>query len=468
MAEQAKGRPDGPAEERARGKDRSLDTESSQAQAEDRQQAEVRLSEAPGARGQDAREAGEGTGREEPAGHHLRDRFPRSRAFSVLSFYVVITFIILFILTKVGNNLDKIALALGAGMRWLKVVLVPLALGFALAYLFTPVVRFIQKRISRLPLYRRSGRSALGAATGLTLALVMTALLLGLTTLISAFTHELTVVSFDSFAGFLQDLTKSLQDVYTQLDKWLDQLNISSDVLQTLTQSLSGWVGGLAEAAADQVGGVVSHLSVYLVNSLFAVIFAIYFTLDAEGLKRYWKRFVKALLPQKASHTIGVAIRDADQVFSGYIRGQLIDALFMAIAVSIALLLLNVKFAVIIGVLTGFGNLIPYVGPFVAYGCTGLVGILSQDWKRLAVSILVLFLIQTLDGNVVNPRLLSHAVKVHPMLVIIALLIGSKVGGLAGMILAVPLAALLKTWLDRGIDRMAEGKRKRGQEGPGA
>ena len=147
-----------------------------------------------------------------------------------------------------------------------------------------------------------------------------------------------------------------------------------------------------------------------------------------------------------------------DRVFSGYIRGQLLDALFMMVVVSIALLLLNVKFAVIIGVLTGIGNLVPYVGPFVAYGCTGFVGIMSQDWKKLIVSIIIVFVIQTIDGNIVNPKLLSHAVKVHPMLVIIALLLGSKIGGLAGMILAVPVAALLKLWLDRWIGIMEAGK----------
>jgi predicted PurR-regulated permease PerM len=83
---------------------------------------------------------------------------------------------------------------------------------------------------------------------------------------------------------------------------------------------------------------------------------------------------------------------------------------------------------------------------------------MSQDWKKLIVSIIIVFVIQTIDGNIVNPKLLSHAVKVHPMLVIIALLLGSKIGGLAGMILAVPVAALLKLWLDRWIGIMEAGK----------
>lgn len=393
----------------------------------------------------------------------LRDKLPSNHKYSVISFYVVATVIVIFILTKIGNNLDKIALTFGAGMRWLRVILIPLALGFALAYLFAPVVHFFQRYISRLPMYRKKGRTGLGTAVALTAIMVAAGLSLGLTFLISAFTHEVTVANFDNITNFVNGISKSLSDVYDQLSSWLDQANISSDALSNVVDSITAWAGGLAAKAGKSVSLAVGNLTGYLTNGLFAIIFAIYFSLDAEGLKHYWKRFFKAVLPDRASHVLSVALHDADRVFSGYIRGQLIDALLMAVMVSIALLLLDVKFAVIIGVLTGFGNLIPYVGPFVAYGGTAVVGILSQDWNKLIVSIIVIFLIQTIDGNVINPRLLSHAVKVHPMLVIIALLVGSKVGGITGMLLAVPVGALLKVWLDRWINILAE---KKGKESP--
>lgn len=406
---------------------------------------------------EDLRDRGEKT---EGTARKFRDRLPNNRRYSVISFYVVITFIIIYILAKIGDNLDKIALAIGGGMRWLRVILIPLALGFALAYLFAPIVKFFRRRLEKLPYYKKRNKSGLGAAVAITAVSVAAGLILGLTFLISAFTHELTVVSFDSVTEFIKGISRSFGNVYSQLERWLDQLDISSDALTTVADSVTRWAGRLASSAAGRVGSMVTNLTGYLTNGLFAIIFAIYFSLDAEGLKRYWKKFFKAVFPKKASHVLGVAVRDADRVFSGYIRGQLIDALFMAVVVSIALLLLNVKFAIVIGVLTGFANLIPYVGPVVAYGGTALVGILSQDWNRLIVSVIVIFLIQTVDGNVVNPRLLSHAVKVHPMLVIIALLIGGKTGGIWGMILAVPVAALLKVWLDRWIGRLEEQKQK--------
>lgn len=392
----------------------------------------------------------------------LKDRIPNNHHYSVISFYVVITFIIIFILTRIGDNLDHIAMAVGAGLHWLGVILVPLALGFALAYLFAPVVRFFQKRIAKIPLYRKHNRSGLGTSVAVTFLLVAAGVALSLTFLISAFTHEMTMVSFDSITGFVKELSNSLNDVYSQLQDSLRQLDISSDALENVVQTVSAWAGGIAARAGQSVSNALGHVTGFLANGLFAVIFAIYFSLDAEGLKKYWKRVLRSLIPEKGYGVLATITRDADRVFSGYIRGQLIDALFMAVAMSIALLLVNVKFAVIIGLLTGFGNLIPYVGPIVAYGGTILSGFLSQDLEKTIISIVVVFILQTIDGNVINPRLLSNQVQLHPMLVIIALLIGSKVGGLSGMILAVPVAALLKVWFDRWVGILARRKQKAG------
>ena len=82
---------------------------------------------------------------------HFRDRIPNNHRYSVISFYVVFTVVVIFILIRIGDNLDKIALALGAGFHWMRVIFVPLALGFALAYLFAPIVRFFRRRLEKLP-----------------------------------------------------------------------------------------------------------------------------------------------------------------------------------------------------------------------------------------------------------------------------------------------------------------------------
>ena len=112
---------------------------------------------------------------------------------------------------------------------------------------------------------------------------------------------------------------------------------------------------------------------------------------------------------------------------------------------------MGVPFAVIIGILTGIGNLIPYVGPIVAYGSTILVCLVHFDIQKLIIAVIVICIIQTIDGNVINPRLLSHSISVHPMLVIASLIVGGAAGGIVGMLLAVPVAGLMKLYFDRFI-----------------
>ena len=217
-------------------------------------------------------------------------------------------------------------------------------------------------------------------------------------------------------------------------------------------------IGNLSKGLTSGLSNAIGHIGSFLTNLLFAVIFAIYFLLDGKGLVRYWNRVLLAIGGRKVRKEFHVLAKDADSVFSGYIRGQLIDALLMAVLVSVSLSLIGVKYAVIIGVLSGIGNLIPYVGPIVAYGSTILVCLIAGDFRRLLVAIVVLFVIQTVDGNVINPRLLSSSIDVHPMLVIAALIVGGSLGGIVGMLFAVPVAAFLRIQFDKIIDTLIKAR----------
>ena len=144
---------------------------------------------------------------------------------------------------------------------------------------------------------------------------------------------------------------------------------------------------------------------------------------------------------------------DANRVFSGYIRGQSIDAALVGLLSSIALLIAGVPYAVVIGILTGIGNLVPYVGPVVGFGSLIIVCLAEGSLSHLIIGGIILGAVMFIDGNIINPRMLSSNVEVHPVLVILALLAGGKVGGVVGMLVAVPVAALLKLQFERYIER---------------
>ena len=144
------------------------------------------------------------------------------------------------------------------------------------------------------------------------------------------------------------------------------------------------------------------------------------------------------------------------------------DALLVGAMVSIALLIAKVPYAAVIGILTGIGNLVPYVGPVVGFGSLIIVCLAEGSVRHLLIGGIILLVVMFIDGNIINPRMLSSNVEVHPVLVIVALIAGGSVGGIVGMLVAVPVAALIKLQFEKNLARRLGEKppaaEKRGDE----
>ncbi len=368
-----------------------------------------------------------------------------------ISLYVIATFLIIFLLYKALGSAGTVLAALGRGLHWLFVILKPLVTGFAAAYILYPVAVFFEKKLLKRSYFQKRQKTAHSLGVALTWLLIAAVVFLLLSLIISTVSRELRAFQADDLVGVVTAITDSLQNLLKQISDWISQMSSGSGNSQEMMQTLQQALQKIGEAAGEYAKGLLSTLPGFLTNLLFTVIFGIYFMLDARGLSRYWDRVLKAVTGPKGYAGMHRFLSDADSVFSGYIRGQLMDALIMCILVSVSLSIIGVPFAVIIGILTGIGNLIPYVGPIVAYGSTILVCLIHFDIQKLIIGVIVICVIQTIDGNVINPRLLAHSISVHPMLVIASLIVGGAAGGIVGMLLAVPVAALMKLYFDRFI-----------------
>ena len=140
------------------------------------------------------------------------------------------------------------------------------------------------------------------------------------------------------------------------------------------------------------------------------------------------------------------------------------DALLVGVMVSIAMLIARIPYALVIGILTGVGNLVPYVGPVVGFGSLIIVSLAEGSIAKLIIGAAILAAVMFIDGNVINPKMLSSNVEVHPVLVIIALLAGGNIGGVVGMLVAVPVAALLKLQFEKYIERRRKAVHEREHE----
>ena len=140
---------------------------------------------------------------------------------------------------------------------------------------------------------------------------------------------------------------------------------------------------------------------------------------------------------------------DADRVFSSYSRGQATDALALAVLTTLALSLVGVPHAPVVGLLAGIGNLIPYTGGMVGLVATAVVCVIEQNYVMLAIGLAAMAVVMLLDMMVIAPRLLANSIQLHPMLVAIVMFVGGSLGGVPGMVVAIPLV----TWANLQIDR---------------
>ena len=192
------------------------------------------------------------------------------------------------------------------------------------------------------------------------------------TFVIKSIGKELAVTQFKDMSDFLRIVAKNVNAIYDAIIVQLKSMSISTVQVQQFLKTA-------VDSVTSNLLGGITKVSDFFTNLLFSIIFAIYFMLDGEKLWNYWSKSIKAFTSRKVDIVIHQLLIDIEGVFSGYVRGQVIDAFLMFVMVSVAFGFLHVKFWIVIALLVGIGNLIPYVGPFLGYGSIAIIGLVTAD-----------------------------------------------------------------------------------------
>jgi len=193
------------------------------------------------------------------------------------------------------------------------------------------------------------------------------------------------------------------------------------------------------QAASQALGLVVSTLGVIATIVIIPVL-SIYLMFEVPDMRGALVEFV----PPGARAKALAIINDFDAVLGGFIRGQLLVGAVIGTAITIMLLATHVKYAVLIGVAAGVLDIIPYVGAVVAFIPATSIAYFTDGWGHaLLVAVLFAGIFQA-EGHFISPRIISQSVGLSPLIVIVAVLIGGDLGGIGGMFVAVPIAAILR------------------------
>jgi predicted PurR-regulated permease PerM len=343
-----------------------------------------------------------------------------------------------FVLLLAYFAIQVAALVLGAVARIADVLLIFLV-AWAVSYLLLPLVDLVDRRT-------RLDRLGAVAVVYLAIAVVLAVVV---------------VLGVPAIAGQLAALTErgpefgeKASQIVIDVQRRLESAGIHADIA-ALYGTLPGRIAELTGAFAADALGVVAATGALLFNVTLVLIIAFFMLVDGEHL---WDRFTLALTDELRSEA-ELFRQSAERSFGGFLRASLLLGLVYGAAQFLILAPLGVPFAGLLALFSGLVMIIPFFGPIIAVVPVFLATILGAPDRFLAVFLLTM-LLQQIVLNLVGPRLMANVIGIHPLFVFLAILLGARIAGFWGVLLAMPVAGIANSFA-RYAYQVARGRRVR-------
>jgi predicted PurR-regulated permease PerM len=315
------------------------------------------------------------------------------------------------------------AIAIIAWVGWkVAVIFPPLILAGAIVFILNPFISMLQRR----------GIPRLAGVAMTYLGFLSVAILIGL-------------VMYPAVHDQGENLADRWPAIRLKMENWVDDRAESLKGTpfefdrQKVTEAFSNTDVSVRDQI-DQVAKVGVKVFHVLLVMILTPIFAFYLLVDLPHLKQV----ADGLIPSAARPEVLALARRMNAAVGGFFRGQLVVALIVGTLASIGLLIIGLPFWLLIGMVAGFFNMIPLIGPYIG-GIPALVIALTTREPITALwVILIMVTVQQIDNHFISPLVMHRVVKLHPVLVMLALLLGGTLGGFFGLLVAVPTAAILK------------------------
>ena len=324
----------------------------------------------------------------------------------------------------------------------------PVIYGAFMAYLLAPVVDFFEKGVAPAHRERVQKKKKLPffVVRSVSILLTWAAIAVLLYLLGSVLLPELynsvvqLIANIETYYTKISDWVRNLFDTNPQLAAWVGQQ------METAFGTFETWVTTKALPQAQNVmiavtGGVISVVG-FLGDLLVGVIVSVYFLATKERCGAHSRKMVYSLFPEKKVYWILRGTRKADRIFSGFVRGKLLDSLIIGILCFIGCSILKFPYTPLVSVVVGVTNVIPFFGPFLGAIPSIFLILLVSPLQAVYFALFVLAL-QQLDGNVIGPKILGDKTGLSSLWVIVAILVGGSFFGFAGMFFGVPVCACL-------------------------
>lgn len=346
------------------------------------------------------------------------------RNVSIISIAVIITAWIIL-------NFEGI----GAKISLFFTVLTPFYIGFALAYIINKPVKLIEEKV-KLPR-----------------AVIIIGIYIIIISLLSIFVVALIPNIINSTVQLGEEISQNFSKVTT----YLSQVNFGlfEDTIKEVALKLSELMTQVTNFILVNITNALVKTTSTFMNLIFGIIISIYMLLDKEKIQKLLYRLIHLFTTDEQADKIKDAFKEINDVFSHFITGLIVEALVVGLLAFIGFTIMGVKYAQVLALIITFTNVIPYIGPFI--GAVPAVLATSLYSPLLALGVLTFIIVlQQIDGNFIGPKIMGNYIGLDPIWIILSITIGGGLFGILGVLLSIPVGALIKLFGSKIIEKYEE------------
>lgn len=363
--------------------------------------------------------------------------------YTTIAIYSFLTIcgVILFYLgiSEVGNLMDKISFILS--------VLQPITIGFVIAYLFNFILKFYENNILKDEFLKKVNiKSKRGIGILLTYLTVFVIMFLSMKFVFPQLA--------ESIVGLVNDVPNYINNLGELFNNAIKDLNLNEGFEEIATENWNQFVNYVIKIATNLLpilGGAITSLASSVWNIILGLIVSVYLLIDKEKFSALSKKIVYSLIPTKLANKLIELGKRCNSTFGKFIIGKILDSTIIGILTFFVLLIFKMPYTLLVSVIIGVTNIIPFFGPFIG-AIPSVIIILFVSPIKAIWFILIILIIQQIDGNFIGPKILGNSIGISAFWILFSILVTGKLLGLVGMIIGVPLFAVIYTIIKEIIE----------------
>lgn len=327
-------------------------------------------------------------------------------------------------------------------------ILSPVITGFVLAFILNPLLNFFEKTVFKKVLTKDKNKKLKRAISMICTYLIFLGALVLFGMLIVPSLIESITDLINNIQGYYTKGIALLEEIFISLNissEYLDSFNdLGSEIISTVTETM--------KAILPKLGAFANSAISLLKNTFIGFAFSIYMLASKETFRNQFSRVLFTFTSKKTHDRVRRVAQLSYYSFSNYLSGYLVDSIIIGIVCYIVMLIFGWPYPALISIIVGVFNMIPIFGPVIGAIPSVLLIFLINPWQALFFALFIVIL-QQIDGNFICPRILGERIGIKPFWVMLAIVVGGSMFGVAGMVMSVPTFAVIyslaRSYLDR-------------------